>query len=413
MVKKWLLFSFIVALLVLSACGNDKASKKDSGSSDDTITVWAMGEEGKLLKQLTEKFEKENEGIKVDVQAIPWDSAHDKLLTAVASGNGPDILQLGTTWVPEFAEAGALLDLTEYMEEHPEFAPENYFDGAAEIMQFDDQIVGIPWYVDTRVLYYRTDLLAEVGYDKAPETWEELQDAAKKLADRGEDQYGLDIDQNDQITPFIFAWQNGYDANLKENKLNFDTPEFIGAMEYYTSFFKEGSSQVEQGEDIIQAFANGKKPMFFSGPWMVNILNEQAPDAEGKWSVAVMPGKETKASSMGGATLSIFHNSENVDNALKFLSYMNETETQLEWLDISNTLPSKPESWENPKLQDDPMYSVFGEQLKESKAGLQTEQFERIAQELLSSLERVNAGGADLKAEMEQFNKTAQDLLAE
>ncbi|AUJ24111.1 MULTISPECIES: sugar ABC transporter substrate-binding protein [Virgibacillus] len=411
--RKWLVLTFIVALLALSACGNEEAAKEDSGNKDGEITVWAMGEEGKLLKQLTDKFEKDNEGIKVDVQAIPWDSAHDKLLTAVASGNGPDILQLGTTWVPEFAEAGALLDLTEYMEEHPEFAAENYFDGAAEIMQYDDQIVGIPWYVDTRVLYYRTDILEEAGYDKAPETWEELQDAAKKLADRGEGQYGIDIDQNDQIMPFIFAWQNGYEANLEESKLNFDTPEFLGAMEYYTSFFKERSSQVEQGEDIVQAFANGKKPMFFSGPWMVNIINEQAPDIEGKWAPAVMPGNETNASSMGGATLSIFHNSENVENALKFLSYMNETETQLEWLDISNTLPSKLESWEDPILQDDPMYSVFGEQLKEAKAGLQTEQFERIAQELLSALERVNAGGADLEKEIEQFNKTAQDLLEE
>src|SRR5690606_33053593 len=136
-----------------------------------TLNVWAMGEEGKKLSELTAKFEEQNPGIKVKVQAIPWDTAHDKLLTAVASGKGPDVLQLGTTWVPEFADAGALLDLTSYLKDYPQFEPENYFEGAQTSMKHGDQIVGIPWYVETRLVYYRTDLLKEVGYTAAPATW--------------------------------------------------------------------------------------------------------------------------------------------------------------------------------------------------------------------------------------------------
>jgi len=397
----------MILFVILSACGKESNSSGES----DTITVWAMGEEGKKLKDLTKKFEEDNEGLTVDVQAIPWDSAHDKLLTAVASGNGPDVIQLGTTWVPEFAGAGALLDLSEYMDDYPEFNPENYFEGSRTTMEYNNEIVGIPWYVDTRVLFYREDILKEVGYDEAPKTWDELKDVASLLANRGDKQYGLDIDQNDQITPFIFAWQNGYEADLENNNLNFDSPEFVEAMEFYHSFFAEGYSQVQQGEDIIQAFANGAKPMFFSGPWMVNILNDQVPDIEGRWATSVMPGKETRASSMGGSVFSIFHTSKNVDNALKFVSYMNTVETQLEWLKVSNTLPSRTEAWEDQVLQNDPMYSVFGEQLKFARPGIQTENFERISQELLSSIERVNAGGADLHDELDKFNEKAKELL--
>ncbi|WP_430790616.1 sugar ABC transporter substrate-binding protein [Virgibacillus flavescens] len=405
------LLSIFAVFAVLSACSDDKGSSEGGGS--DTIEVWAMGEEGKKLEELTKKFEEENEGLNVEVQAIPWGNAHDKLLTAVASGNGPDVLQLGTTWVAEFAEAGALKDLSEYMDEYPEFAPENYFEGSKAVMKNGEEVVGIPWYVDTRVLYYRTDILKEAGYDKAPQTWEELKEAAATLADRGEDQYGLDIDQNDQITPFIFAWQNGYEADLENKDLNFDSPEFIEAMEYYHSFFKKGYSQTEQGGDIVQAFSNGSKPMFFSGPWMINIINDQAPEIKDKWATAVMPKKESNTSSMGGSVLTVFNSSDNVDNALKFISYMNEVETQIEWLEISNTLPARTEAWEDPLLTDNPNYKVFGEQLKDAKAGIQIEEFERIAQELLSSLERINAGGADLEEEMKQFNKTAQELLEE
>ncbi|REJ07785.1 extracellular solute-binding protein [Halobacillus trueperi] len=372
-----------------------------------------MGEEGKKLKEFSKDFEEKNEGLTVDVQAIPWDTAHDKLLTAVASGNGPDVVQLGTTWVPEFAEAGALLDLSEYMEDYPNFAKENYFDGSVTTMEHEDQVVGIPWYADTRVIYYRKDVLKEAGYEEAPKTWDELKDAAQKLADRGEGSYGLDIDRNDQITPFIFAWQNGYEANLEEGDLNFDSPEFKEAIQYYTSYFEEGISQKQEGKDIVEAFKDGSKPMFFSGPWMINIINDQAPDLEGKWATAVMPTKETNTSSMGGANLSIFESSDNVEGALKFISYMTDVDTQLSWLEESNTLPSRTEAWEDPVMQENPMYATFGEQLENTKPGLQTEQFERIAQELLAHIERITVGGADVDKELEEFNQEAQSLIEE
>lgn len=408
--KTWSFFMICVLALstVLAGCGG--GSESEDGKK--TITVWAMGEEGKKLGKLAEEFEKENTDINVKVQAIPWETAHDKLLTAVASKNGPDVLQLGTTWVPEFADAGALLDLTPYLEDYPDFKPENYFAGSADSMTYDDQVVGIPWYIDTRVLYYRTDLLKEAGYDQAPATWDEMKDAATKLNDRGDDVYGLDIDRNDQITPFIFAWQNGYEFEGKD-KMNFDSPEFKEAIEYYTSYFKEGISPTTEGMDIVQAFKDGVKPMFFSGPWMINIINDQAPDLKDKWAVAVMPKKERNTSSMGGANFSVFHNSENVDESLKFISYVNEVDTQMEWLEMSNTLPSRKEAWEEPKLKDDPLLSVFGEQLKSTKASPQIKEFEKIAQEFLSTIERVTVGDADLDKELEQFNKKAQEMVEE
>ncbi|MYL71688.1 extracellular solute-binding protein [Halobacillus litoralis] len=395
--------------LMLAGCSDSSSSEGD----ENTVTVWAMGEEGKKLKEFSKDFEEKNEGLTVDVQAIPWDTAHDKLLTAVASGNGPDVVQLGTTWVPEFAEAGALLDLSEYMEDYPNFAKENYFDGSVTTMEHNDQVVGIPWYADTRVIYYRKDILKEAGYEEAPKTWDELKDAAQTLAERGEDSYGLDIDRNDQITPFIFAWQNGYEANLEEGNLNFDSPEFKEAIQYYTSYFEEGISQKQEGKDIVEAFKDGSKPMFFSGPWMINIINDQAPDLEGKWSTAVMPTKETNTSSMGGANLSIFESSDNVEGALKFISYMTDVDTQLSWLEESNTLPSRTEAWEDPVMQENPMYATFGEQLENTKPGLQTEQFERIAQELLAHIERITVGGADVEKELEEFNQEAQSLIEE
>lgn len=409
MKKKGLVYSAVLAIGlsgILAGCGN---GEKGSGDGDKTLSVWAMGGEGKLLSEMTEKFEKDNPGLDVKVQAIPWESAHDKLLTAVASGNGPDVLQLGTTWVAEFADAGALLDLTEHMEDYPDFAPENYFEGAQSSMKYDDKVIGIPWYVETRTMYYRTDLLEEVGYPEAPKTWDELKDAASKLSKSGEDVYGLDIDLNDQVTPFIFAWQNGFEFDAKNP--NFSSPEFKGAMDYYTSYFKEGISSPSPGVDIVQAFKDGKKPIFFSGPWMINVLNDQAPDLEGKWAVATMPAKENNLSSIGGANFSVFHNSKMVDESLDFISYMNVVDTQLEWMETSNTLPSRLEAWEDPKLADNEMYAAFGEQLESSQGAPQIKEWEKIAQELLASIERIISGGADVETELKGLDEKAKGMI--
>lgn len=391
----------------LGACSSEKESAEQT-----RIQVWAMGEEGNLLPELAEKFEEDNPNINVDVQAIPWGQAHEKLLTAVASGNGPDVLQLGTTWVPEFADADILLDLSPYLEKNPELAPDNYFPGAVESMMYGEKVVGIPWYVDTRVLYYRTDLLAEVGYDQAPATWDELKDAAAKLAARGDGMYGYDIDLNDQLVPVILSWQNGSEYIDENGKPDFGE-EFQGALEFYASFFEEGLTPTSGQIEIVDAFKNGVKPMFQSGPWMVNMINNQAPELEGQWGTAVLPGNVTNTSAIGGSNLSVFHNSEHVEEAVQFISYLNEVDTQLNWYVISNALPSRTAAWEDAVFQEDPMLSAFGEQLEATKATPQIVEFEKIAQELLRMLEKVVVGGAEMDGEVAKFKETVDGILEE
>lgn len=395
----------------LAGCSSDSDSAGKEGSK--TITVWGMGEEAKTLPKIADQFEKDNPDIKVKVQAIPWDQAHDKLLTAVASKKGPDVVQMGTTWIPEFASANALLDLQKYTDKYPELAPDNFYEGSVETTKYDDKVVGVPWYVDTRVLYYRTDILEEAGYKEAPKTWEELSDAAKKLADRGDDKYGISIDTNEQSLAFMLARQNGSEL-IEGDKALFNEPEFVEAVEYLNGFFKNGSAPVDLGLDIIQAFkGDGILPMFISGPWMVKLINDQAPELEGKWATAVLPAKETNTSTLGGSDLSVFQYSKNKEEALKFLAFMSKPETQIKWLEMTNTLPANKEAWNDKQLQENEYYKVFGEQLKNAQPMPVIKPFEKIAQTFLSNFEKIYRGGADVQKEMDDFDKKAEEILAE
>src|SRR5690625_4497292 len=168
--KKWFtVTSLLIVMLILAACSSNGDSSKADGD-DATIKVWALGEEGENLQSFAEDFEEEHSNITVDVQALPWDEAYKKFLTAVASGDGPDLLQVDTAWVAQFASAGMFEDLSSYKDDYPTFAEDNFFDGAVETREYEYESVVIAWYSDRRLLLYLSYFFAYVVSDLAPES---------------------------------------------------------------------------------------------------------------------------------------------------------------------------------------------------------------------------------------------------
>jgi multiple sugar transport system substrate-binding protein len=418
MIKKIsiLMLSLLLVLGVLGGCSSK--SKEASTDGKKTIEVWAMGDEGNRLGDVVKDFESKNPDIKLKVTAIPWDSAHDKLVTAAAAKEGPDVIQLGSSWVTEFAAAGGLLDLNEYdkSKEYPNINSDNFFAGALEGSTYEDKLYAVPWYVETRVLYYRSDLLAEVGYKEAPKTQAELKDAAEKLTKKGgEGHYGLDLAITDPMYPQVFSWQNGVDIiDVENRKANFDDPKVISSMEYYANFFEEGLSAGPDVQiDITQAFAEGIKPMYISGPWMINIMNDaKASTGDFEWKIAPLPaGEKDNTSYLGGAGFSVSAYSDNKEEALTFINYMADPEVQVNWYKTANGLPAVTTAWEDPSLADDEILSVFREQLDHASVSPMIVEQELIKQEIIKMVENVVVGGADVKSEMKKLDKTAQDIL--
>ena len=140
-----------LALAALSGCGgggeesssDDPAKAKASGE----ITVWAPGVEGEKLPALARDFEKANPGVKVKVTPIVIDQAHDKILTSIAGNKTPDVAWVGSTWMGEFAKTGALDEAPSSIDIG------QFFQGAQDAVTVEDKVYGVPWHVETRVLY--------------------------------------------------------------------------------------------------------------------------------------------------------------------------------------------------------------------------------------------------------------------
>src|SRR5262245_36978200 len=108
------LVSAVALSATLAAC-----SGKDSATTQETtLKVWIMGDDGSKFEKHVEGFTSAT-GIKVDVDAIPWDNVNEKLTTAVASGNGPDVMQIGLSLLSNFQTAGALADLSPSIGAYP------------------------------------------------------------------------------------------------------------------------------------------------------------------------------------------------------------------------------------------------------------------------------------------------------
>src|SRR5260370_27550614 len=130
-------------------------------------------------------------GILAQVEVVPWGTVKDKLTTAVASGNGPDLMQIGLSLLPSFESARALLDLSPYVKDHAGLQSSNYLGAVApDKINPSGKVLSLPWVIDVRVLFYRTDILSAAGIPTPPTTWTQFHDDPAVLAQRGTGKYG-------------------------------------------------------------------------------------------------------------------------------------------------------------------------------------------------------------------------------
>src|SRR6266481_1752900 len=269
------------------------------------------------------------ETINVDVQGIPWGNVNDKLTTAVASGNGPDVVQVGLSLLPTFVNAGAMLDLHPYLAKNPALKSSNFLSGVSSIRTNPKgKVLSVPWVSDVRILFYRTDIFAQVGIPGPPKTWPQLLTDAKKLAARGNGQYGFYIPQWDSALPVELTWQAG-GVVTSNGKVSFNTAAFRTAANFYLSLYKAKVVPTASDFDQTQGFVSGVAPMLISGPYLSSAFNGAAPNPKGKWKVAVLPSDKTNTSLLPGSNVGIWHNSQHFAASLKLLDYLGRPATQV------------------------------------------------------------------------------------
>jgi len=408
-----LLRKFLVAVLALVALSSTVFCQEQ-------VIFWAMGEEGMRIgkSEILKRFEKENPNIKVIVQTIPWDAAREKLLTSVIGAIPPDVCQLGTTWMSEFSAMDALQDISGYMKNSSVVKQDAYFQSSWTSCVYKNKVVGVPWYVDTRVLFYRKDLLRTVGFSSAPKTWDELYKVSKALSKPKAKirSYAISLPTSNFEIAAMFAWQNGANVLNADNTAPMvESNEFKDAMDFYARFLDEGLAPKEDAADvnIFNAFKTGFYSMFISGPWMLNLVDRYCGDEfKGKWDVSILPaGKAGPISFVGGANLVMFRDSKHKAAAWKLLEFLSKPDVQVEWYKINNNLPSLKAAWNDSYFATKPMVQVFGEQLKYTQSPPNIPEWEQINSRLGRHIEEIVIGMKDIDSEMAIVSSEIKKML--
>jgi multiple sugar transport system substrate-binding protein len=377
---RWLGKSLALALFcLLCACSRPP----------EELSFWAMGRESEVVAQLLPEFERTHPGIHVSVHQLPWSGAHAKLLTAVVGGATPDVAQLGNTWIPELAELRVLEPLGARVQQSAAVPPSDFFAGIWDTNVIDGVLYGVPWYVDTRLLFYRTDLLKKAGFDAPPEDWKQWRRTMAALKEQaGPDRYAILLPLN-EFEPLTALALQQTEPLLREGggRGNFDSPGFRKALAFYVQMFDRGWAPMmsdTQISNVWDEFGRGFFGYYISGPWNIAEFEHRLPPALSKdWMTAPLPGPDGPGASIaGGSSLVIFAHSHRKAQAWQLIEYLSRPDVQERFRALTGDMPPRRAAWDMPALAADPYARAFRQELELAKPAPKVPEWEPIADEL-------------------------------
>ncbi|MFE4577069.1 sugar ABC transporter substrate-binding protein [Streptomyces chartreusis] len=400
----------LASALTLTACGGSGGAGV-AADAKQTLTVWAMGTEGEKLGDVAKEYEKTHSNITVKVTPIGWDVAHQKLVAAAAAGKLPDVVQMGGTYLGEFADMGVLEPV-----DTKTFKEGDFFPAAWQQGSYDGETYGVPWYVDTRVLFYRTDLADKAGIKKAPATMAELRSAAQAYQEKAGAKWGLSVqprglDTVQSFYPFLFS--AGGAIVDDDGKAVVNSPSAVKALENYGSFFKKGLSDkgVQPGYDVTKDFNTGSVAMFFGGPWFTGLLDDNYPDLQGKWAIAPVPADQASVSMAGGSSLAVSADSDHKAAAKELVSYLTDAKGQADWFERTKDLPANKAAWESGDLAGDPALQIWRKQMDTARSTPSQPKLTEITSKVDAAIESVTQGKSTAKAALDKAQSEIEGLV--
>jgi multiple sugar transport system substrate-binding protein len=322
-----------------------------------TFAGSAVGKEGDAIRIQLEHFAALHPDLRVEVQPTPDASNHRHQLYVQwlnARAADPDVLQLDLIWTAEFAAAGWILDLGDVKARVDDFFP-----ATLKANRWNGKLYALPWYVDTGMLYWRTDLAA-----RAPVSLDDLRD----LSERGMREHSI---------PFGFVWQGARYEGLvtvfleqlgafggaildDDGRVVVDSNRAVDALTYMRdSIHADGVVPAAvlswQEEQVRMAFQNGQAVFTRNWPYAYSILRDPAQSrVAGRFRVARMPATAggTPTAALGGSALAINANSGDREAASELIEYLLAPAQLLERARITGEYPPRPTMYDSRELGD-------------------------------------------------------------
>jgi len=379
----------MITLVLLVSCKSDMPDDLRT-----ELNVWVMPnfpDPQKGMERLVKGFEMENPGMNVRVTVLDWGSAWTKITMAATAQNGPDVLQLPTTWAASITEMGALESLDSLLEQVG--GPESFVPATMEYARprASDSVTSLPWFVDVRPLFYRKDVLSKLSIrSEHIHNWADFERALKQV------QKKEPFIEKTRVLPFGYPGKNDWNVihnfspwiwgagggflDQTATKSIIASPQSVRGIMYYLKLTREGYNQkrnLEKNTAQVSAdFDEGRLAFWLDASSKLIYL--QRPvflGGQGRRSAAARnygvmlpptapPGRAPKYF-IGGSNLAIFKNSTRKREAKALLRYLcSRQNVQLQMARLSGFLPTRIDAYQLPYFRTDPNRRIFTEMVQ-------------------------------------------------
>jgi N,N'-diacetylchitobiose transport system substrate-binding protein len=364
---------FVVVALVAAGCGGSGDGAQPQAAEDKSLTVWLMDGSApdQLVADLNSEFQAAHDGVTVTYQKQQWNGILDKLTTALASNDPPDVIELGNTQTAKFAASGALADLSGKV---GELGGDKWLKAMTESGAWEGKQYGIPFYAANRVVIYRTDLFDKAGV-KAPTSMDEWIAAGKKVAAADGKVMPLYLPGQNWYFLSSLIWDQGGDLAVKEGdtwKGTLDTAQAQAGVSAYQRLFTELSKAPADTDEAtpqqFEVMAKGDVAMMIGLPRELNSAAGEAPELKGKLGAFPIPSHtagQTAPVFLGGSNLAVPAGSKSPTLAYEWLKLLAGEKYQTRLAKENGVLPNS-SSLATSTLGDDP---VLGAMAKAAQNG--------------------------------------------
>lgn len=413
---KWMMAA--TASLLLVACGPGESSTEEStadGGTDSgerqTLLVWEDIEKSNGIEEAVAAFEAEH-NVDVEVVEKAYASQIEDLRLDGPAGTGPDVLTMPGDQIGTAVVEGLVAPLTT-----SEDIQSIYTDVAINSQKVEGTLYGLPKAVETTILYYNKDIIAE---EDLPTTLEGWYDLSKELTEG--DNYGL-LALWDQIyyAQSLISGYGGYifgrdaDGNYDTTDIGLNTDGAVEAVEYISKWYDEGlfpSGMIgEQAINVLDSlFAEGKAAAVISGPWNLGPYSEAGIDY-GVVSFPTLPNGKPMSAFVGVKSYNVSSYSKNKELAQQFVEFITNEENSLKRYEVTKEVPAVAALSENETIGQDPAAQAVAEQSQNSELTPNIPQMNEVWLPVDSALQTVATGQQSAKEALDTAVQTIKDQI--
>lgn len=387
-----------------------------------SLTIWTIGLKGNkkfedYLNGIYDAYKKLHPNV-----TIKWEDygaeIDQKLLTAIAAGQAPDVVNFNTSYSLRIASNGALTDINKII------TPEQksvYFQGIYEATKVGDAVYSVPWYASLQIAMINKDLFAKAGLDpnKPPKTYAELADAAKAFHDKTDAYAFQPITQ----LPGEALIEGFSMLSADKKKSAFDTPDALAKLTYYETL-KKGDLIPNKSpysdtsyDDALARYKAGKLGLLLTGASLLSQVEKDAPEIYKNTIVAPAPVGKSGLIPVDMQGLTIPKDSKYKEAALDLALFVTNDQNQLAFCQLATILPSTIKASQDPFFQasgdvKQQARKISADSLKNAKdATVSIANFDKLQLALNDNLNAWWAGTKSAQQALDDSAKAWDDIL--